>query len=299
MNNRLKHFKIIALSCLCLAVLLVIILTTKTTQAQTKTSFWQFTSIDTMKYSRDPSREKLHDPSYDQLIDAHVREIAEIGATHVAIATPYDEEFVPMVSRWVNPARKYHINVWFRGNFSSWEGWFGYKRFTDITEHHILTKQFITNHADLFQDGDIFTPCPECENGGPGDPRGSAEKSARFNQFLIDSYNNCTEAFASIHKQVTCGYFSTNGDIAKQVLTPDTVEKIGNTIVIDHYVSSPEKMSDDLDYFHNKFPNAKIVLGEFGAPIPDLNGTMNEEQQADFVDQLLQVFINTNQKYKG
>ena len=46
-----------------------------------------------MKYSRDLSREKLKDPSFDVVIDKQVKAIAETGATHVAISTPYDEEF--------------------------------------------------------------------------------------------------------------------------------------------------------------------------------------------------------------
>ena len=57
--------------------------------------WWAFQSVDTMKHSRDLAREKLHDASYDAVIDREVRAIAETGATHVAIATPYDEEFVP------------------------------------------------------------------------------------------------------------------------------------------------------------------------------------------------------------
>lgn len=80
--------------------------------------WWAFQSVDTMKHSRDLAREKLHDDSYDAVIDREVRSIADIGATHVAIATPYDEEFVPYLKRWVSAARKYHLAVWFRGNFS-------------------------------------------------------------------------------------------------------------------------------------------------------------------------------------
>ena len=60
---------------------------------------WTFQSIDTMKYSRDVAREKLYDPSFDAIIDRQVGAIAETGATHVAIAVPYDEEFVPFLER--------------------------------------------------------------------------------------------------------------------------------------------------------------------------------------------------------
>jgi hypothetical protein len=108
---------------------------------------------------------------------------------------------------------------------------------------------------------------------------------------LVDSYDNCFVSFKKINKNVKCGYFSTNGDIAKETLTQETVRKTGDVIVIDHYVNSAQKMSADLDYLNNKFPGTKIVIGEFGAPIEDINGAMTEQEQADFIEQLLLVFI--------
>src|SRR6185312_2293157 len=109
-----------------------------------------------------------------------------------------------------------------RGNFSGWEEWFGYPKINSIDEHNTLTQDFVAKHSDLFQDGDIFTPLPEPENGGSGDPRGSDQKVTEFNNMLVSSYANCTNAFQKIGKQVLCGFFSTNGDIAKDVLTPQT-----------------------------------------------------------------------------
>src|SRR3990167_8157982 len=67
--------------------------------------FFQVQSIDTMKYSRDVAREKLKDFSYDKEIETQVKNIAETGASHVAIATPYDDEFLPFLRRWVKAAR--------------------------------------------------------------------------------------------------------------------------------------------------------------------------------------------------
>ena len=66
--------------------------------------------------------------------------------------------------------RKHGLSVWFRGNFSGWEEWFGYPKIKAY-EHINKTRNFIINNPELFADGDIFTSCPECENGGPGDPR--------------------------------------------------------------------------------------------------------------------------------
>jgi hypothetical protein len=257
--------------------------------------FWDITAVDTVKYSRDSAGDK----EVLKEIPILVGEAAKLHVTHIAIDTPYDEEFYPVLKAWVDEARKDNLKVWFRGNFSSWEEWFGRQPFTDYSQHHVLTKAFIEKHPELFEDGDIFTPIPEPENGGPGDPRGSDQKSADFNAFLIASYSNCVDSFAAIEKAVQCGFFSTNGDIAKNVLTPETVARIGNVVVIDHYVDSPEKMRSDISYLSSKFPTAKIVLGEFGAPIPDINGDMNDQQQSEFIGKLLQVFYDNREKIAG
>src|SRR3989339_935814 len=73
--------------------------------ADTKSTWWEFQSIDTMKYSRDLAREKLNNQEFDQVINQQVANIASAGASHVGIATPYDEEFFPFLKRWVDAAR--------------------------------------------------------------------------------------------------------------------------------------------------------------------------------------------------
>ena len=248
---------------------------------------WSIRSIDTMKYSRDLAREKAGDASFDKIIDQQVKEIADTGASHVAIATPYDEEFVPYLARWVQAARKYKLHVWFRGNFSGWE-WFDRKSITR-KEHLDLTTKFISSHAALFEDGDIFTPCPECENGGPGDPRKTGD-IAGHRQFLIDSTRVGRDAFASIGKKVEVGYHSMNYDVAMAVMDKNTTEAVGGIVAIDHYVSSPDKMIKDIKTLSER-SGGKIFLGEYGAPIPDLNGKMSEDEQADWVRQTLDLLI--------
>ncbi len=261
----------------------------------TNKTFWPIQSIDTMKYSRDDSA----DSSIYQKIPIIVSEVANLHANYISIDTPYDDQFYPVLKAWVDEARQEHLKIWFRGNFSAWEGWFGYQKFSNPNEDHALVHDFIIKHPDLFQNGDIFTSVPEAENGVIGDPRGSDEKTQQFNQFLITSYNNCVSSFEIIHKQVSCGYFSVNGDVAKEVLTPETIKQIGNVVVIDHYVDSSAQMDVDLHFLTNKFPNAEIILGEFGAPIPDINGDMNETQQAEFLNQLLNVFYENKNVIGG
>ncbi|MDO8658361.1 MAG: glycosyl hydrolase, partial [Candidatus Levybacteria bacterium] len=70
---------------------------------------------------------------------------------------------------------------------------------------------------------------------------------------------------------------------AKDVLDQKTFNTLDNVVSIDHYVSDPQNMADYVDYFSQKY-HTKVLVSEFGAPIPDLNGSMTEKEQADFVN---------------
>jgi hypothetical protein len=255
-------------------------------------TWWQVQSIDTMKYSRDDAREKLNDPSFDAFIDSQIKNIAATGATHVSIATPYDEEFIPILKRWVSAARKYNLKVWFRGNFSGWEGWFDYPTITR-DEHLTKTIDFLKNHPDLFSDGDIFTPCPECENGGPGDPRQTGDVDG-FRKFMIDEYQATQNAFNQIHVQAASNYASMNADVARLIMDQSTTISMGGLVVIDHYVSTPEQLASDIKNIADT-SGGQVVLGEFGVPIPDLNGNMTETQQAGWIERALNLLSQTAQ----
>jgi len=245
---------------------------------------WQFRSIDTMKYSRDLSREKLHNASFDKEIEKQISAIAKTGATHVAIATPYDEEFIPIMRRWVLMARKYHLKVWFRGNMSGWEEWFGYPQ-VDRSTHTAQTEQFILNNKDLFQDGDIFTSCPECENG-PKVNWGDEKEVEAYRAFLITEYGVTKKAFGKIHKNVKANYYSMNGDVARIVMDRETTRALDGVVTIDHYVSSPEQLAADIKILAER-SGGKVVLGEFGAPIPDINGPMSPKEQSAWLEKAL------------
>lgn len=252
----------------------------------------EFKSIDTMKYSRDVSREKLNDLSFDEVIDAQVKNIADTGATHVAIATPYDEEFLPILKRWVAAARQYNLKVWFRGNWSGWEKWFGYDRI-DRPAHIEKTKAFILTNQDLFEDGDVFSGCPECENGGPGDPRRTGDVQGH-RKFLIDEYQVTKAAFSQIGKKVASNYDSMNADVARAVMDKETTQALDGLVVIDHYVSSPEKLVSDIRDIAGQ-TGGRVVLGEFGVPIPDLNGKMTEQEQAAWLEKAFSQLIQMDE----
>jgi hypothetical protein len=262
-------------------------------------TFWKYQCVDTMKDSRDNARNWANRADLPQLVAGEISTIKAMGANCVAIGTPYDDEFIPYLKVWVNQAHGQGLRVWFRGNLSGWEGWFSYPILNSTSEHNQKIARFINNNPGLFHDGDIFTPAPEPEQGKViGDPRDSDAQKTEYLKFLVDSYNNCVLAFSLINIKVTCGYFSTNGDIAKNILTPEVVAQIGNVVVVDHYVASPETLVNDLVALHDKF-NVKVMLGEFGAPIPDINGNMTESQQAEFIDGVLSGLVQHQDIIEG
>jgi hypothetical protein len=250
---------------------------------------WKVAAIDTVKYSRDLAREKAISKSFEAEIETQIKNIANTGATHVSIGTPYDSEFTPFLTKWVTVARKYNLSVWFRGNFSGWEGWFEYKKISR-DEHKKMVEEFIKNNGNLFEDGDIFTSCPECENGGPGDPRHNGDLVGH-RQFLIDEYQVSKEAFRLVGKNVTSNYFPMNGDVARLVMDKETTRSLGGVVTVDHYVFDSAKLNNDLTELSIS-SGGKIVLGEFGAPIPDIHGKMSEDEQSEWIDQTLALIFN-------
>ncbi len=250
--------------------------------------FFEVQSVDTMKYSRDEARSKISSPEFDDEIDTQVKNIAELGATHVSISTPYDDEFFPFLVRWVKAARRHKLKVWFRGNFSGWEEWFDYSKI-DRAEHTQKVDRFILDHPDIFEDGDIFVSCPECENGGPGDPRETGDVE-EYRTFLISEYDIVKANFKKIGKKVTANYYSMNGDVARLVMDHDTTRALDGIITVDHYVKTPEQLADDLKSYAES-SGGKVVLGEFGAPIPDIQGDMTEQQQADYIHKTLSLLV--------
>ncbi|MEK7643426.1 MAG: carboxypeptidase regulatory-like domain-containing protein [Patescibacteria group bacterium] len=259
--------------------------------------FWKHQCIDTMKTSRDGFEALSKSADVDLLISKELDAIKSTGADCVAIATPYDDEFLPYLERWVSAARARGLNVWFRGNWAAWEGWFGRTKSMTPEDHLAKTALFIREHKDLFRDGDIFTPAPEAENGGPFGLM-DEEKYKLYRAFLRDEHGVATEAFAEIGKSVDVNWLSMNGWIARNKLTKETVDALGGIVAIDHYIKDPAEMSEYIEAINAAY-GAKVVIGEFGAPIPDLNGDMDASQQAEFVGRLLWEMYRHRQTVEG
>ncbi len=245
---------------------------------------WEIRSVDTMKYSRDLAREKNIDRSYDQVIERQIGAIAKAGATHVAIATPYDEEFKPYLMRWVASARAHKLKVWFRGNMSGWEGWFDYPLMSQ-EEHTAGVVAFIRDNPTLFENGDYFSSCPECENGHLGDPR-NAWPLSDYRQFLVTEHQAVNAAFRTIGKNVNTSLHSMNYDVATLVMDETTTRELGGIVAIDHYVKDPERVARDVETIAKR-SGGRVFLGEFGAPIPDIHGKMTAEQQEQWIERAL------------
>jgi hypothetical protein len=254
-----------------------------------KSPQWEVQSIDTMKQSRDLARFTMGHEVIRHEMKKQVADIADTGATHVAIGTPYDSEFIPVLKLWVEEARKNNLKVFFRGNFSGWEEWFGYKKISR-QEHIELSKRFIEENSEIFEDGDIFSSCPECENGENID-RNNNEQTDSYKAFLIQEYKETKKAFNKINKKVKSNYFSMNGDMAFQIMDPETTKALDGIVVIDHYVKDPEKLDKDVTLLAEK-SGGKIVLGEFGAPVPDIHGEMDDKMQKEWIDDTLSRLAN-------
>lgn len=256
----------------------------RTFRSVPETPLFTIRSVDTMKRSRDAARESADDASFVASVDRIVSDIQSTGATHVAVGTPYDDEFLPVLSVWVAAARTHGLGVWFRGNLSGWEGWFGYPRI-GREEHISGIIRFVSEHPGLFSDGDIFSACPECENGGPGDPRATGDVDG-FRRFHIDERAALDDAFRRIGADVRTDIISMNGDVARLVMDQDTTRSLGGTVTIDHYVASPEAFLADVSEIAAR-SGGRVVIGEFGAPIDGIHERFSEEDQARWIGDVL------------
>ncbi len=280
-----------------IVALMVSTIKPKETHAASTITFWKYQCIDTMKISRDDARKWKDKVDLQQNIDWEMQTIKGLGANCVAIDTPYDAEFMPYLQKWVTSARYHNLHIWFRGNFAGWEQWFNYPKITSTEMYLNKLKTFIISNSQLFEDGDIFTGAPEAENGGPFD---QVEKNEYpdFRAFLIDQHTIEQQSFKKINKNVEINWQSMNGGLAKRMLDQHTIDTIGHTVTIDHYIKDSKDMGIYIRYFATKF-KSKVIIGEFGAPIPEINGSMTEDEQAAFVNKLMQELVANRDNVRG
>ena len=85
-----------------------------------------------------------------------------------------------------------------------------------------------------------------------------------------------------------------NGDVARVIMDRDTTRALDGVVTIDHYVSTPEKLIEDIESIA-RVSGGSIVLGEFGAPIPDIHGRLSEKQQEEWLQDALSKLIETDE----
>ncbi len=234
-------------------------------------------TVDTMKESRDGASTNRLSPAQ---IQHTCNLIATMNVTHITVDTQYD--YPDFMRTWVQAVRATGKKVWFRGNWNNWEG--NNQQPADLTPNNYISKTvaFIGNNQDLFEDGDIFDPCAEPENspywintfGQNWTSKPNATDA--YNNFIVQSSQDCGQAFDALNVQVETGMRSTNPWIASRpsVLYNSTVQQLGY-VTIDAYPGQDTSLTPEqsLLAFQQEVMgvynarNMPIVLGEFGYSI--------------------------------
>lgn len=258
---------------------------------------WSIQSVDQMKYSKDV----ICSPPSDTFLDNAVTATKDTGANTIAIATPYNNVTCSgtstdpdvLAGRWISRARTNGLRVWHRHAGTQFEGIYGQSkhRSPDGARHLQNIATWIHENASLIQNGDIFTPEAEPQNGGISGvtycgSSGTCQfaNKADFNEWLrtaqlvtklalkAEGFNIATTW--GDPNGVFVGAYGFDGFIVWGNDNPDhvgtskletaTVAAMDNVIAIDHY-NSAQSMATDLDEAHTMFPSANYVIGEWGA----------------------------------
>jgi len=249
---------------------------------------WDIQSVSSMKETKD----KICNQNDQNFIERWVAKAKELGANYVAVETPYDNpacgNSLDYTRRWISAIRAAGLKVWHRHMPLAFEGIYGVnKQKGDFLD---LIANYIKNNADLFKEGDIFTPIPEPQNGGiVGITYCSQnlclfDSKEHFNQWLRAAIETAENAFAQIglDGKIKIGYFGFDGFVAwgsnnpdwHGILEDETVKKMGN-ITIDHYPELiGQTMEQGLREVMARYPGVPIIIGEWGSV-----GQGNIEQQ--------------------
>lgn len=275
--------KYIHIACMCLLVIggwlflfspaLSLSKASSPVYAQTFTTF--FSSVDTMKSSRDTERRPLSDAQINQIVQAS----ASLGNEYITVDTHW--EYAWYTQRWVNAIRLVHKKVWFRMMPNQWENNNGTTGILSPAIYEEQLTSFILNHPSLFQSQDIFDADPEPENGkywkatyGNTWTRNAPNIATHaYNAFIRDTTTLATQSFNhlgiyGIYTTIrsTNAFFPTH----PRIFEAQTVQLLG-VITIDSY---PDQSTTDPVKATNARINelikiehiwhVPIVLGEIG-----------------------------------
>ncbi|MBI4080726.1 MAG: hypothetical protein HY430_03055 [Candidatus Levybacteria bacterium] len=250
---------------------------------------WSIQSVSSMKETKD----RICAQRSEAFINTWTAKAQELGANYVSLETPYDNPACgnaqAYTAKWINAIRKQGIRVWHRHMPLAFEGIYNASK-NPSADYLALIANYIKSNPTFFQEGDIFTPIPEPQNGGINGVNYCPQNvcifrnAADFNAWLRAAMDTAEASFATIglRGKMKIGYFGFDGFIAWGDNNPDwdgiledaTVLKMGN-ITIDHYPEIVgDTMKNDLDELERRYPNIPIVIGEWGT----INGTDTKTQ---------------------
>jgi len=239
---------------------------------------WQIKSVSSMKETKD----RVCNPRDALFIQSWITAAVELGVTHIAVETPYDNptcgDAVSYTKLWVDAIHARGLHVWHRHMPLAFEGIYNTPK-SSTTNYLTQISTYIKTNPGLFKSGDIFTPIPEPQNGGIAAITYCPQNiciftgQAQFNTWLRDAIDVSQSAFAAINVSgVKLGYYGFDGFVAWGDNNPDwhgiledaTITKMGN-ITIDHYPEIVgDTMENDLNELQAKYPTTPIVIGEWG-----------------------------------
>lgn len=262
----------------------------------------QFTvrSIDTMNQTKD----RLCAQPSDAFVAEWVRLAKVAGATHITIDTPYDSpscaNALDYAKRWATAIRAAGLKIWWRQMFLEFEAIYNAELIPQCNgvngknciDYVVKTRQFLSAHPELYQNGDIFSVTAE-----PAASRirgvncfvtscifesatGSWNAIPEFNKFLRDSVTTARAAFSELGLDVSVNAGGLDGFVAigydnpdwgcdspgkPHILYPETAIEIGS-IVFDHYTDDMVGFLAAVEacYPVGQYPNLQFLIGEWG-----------------------------------
>jgi hypothetical protein len=233
---------------------------------------WAIRSVDTMKLSRDTRAKPLTDTQIAALVRLDVR----LHLTHITVDVYYDDP--AYMARWVRAIRAVHLHVWFRAHWYAWET--HREKHGDMTPDAYIeaTRQFLQQHVDLVQNGDIFDFCPEPENGaywfdryGDGWSWRDAAAKKEFNSFVRSGVYMASTTLANRGRsQVLVTAISVNESIATRLFSKPTAARL-ELITLDLYPEggatdpavATARLLAEIERVHQHW-NLPILIGEHG-----------------------------------
>lgn len=284
---------------------------------------WTIKSIDIMSRTKDTMRGQVSQANMATICT----NLASLGATHIAIACPLDEDAdypnpqptAGYQDNWIAAIRAAGMNVFHRGAWLEFEGIYDEPQATptgtpskalgvsatvlngtDTSSYLYKTWNYIKTHASRFQAGDIWGPCPEPESQGIG--AGEEDMFSSYTvmgQWLVDHKTVADDAFENTlgydEGDIITGMTSINGGTVQEDQINDTYWTQIGRCSIDHYVNINRYASDLVAIQANA--EVDLYINEIG-PTAGFGGTLADWLRSDYISSLYAA-ASGNENVKG